>query len=145
MRSWIVISMLMSCRPVSVAPAAVSAPVNDWCVVPQTEPTFDDSPSDEIKMPFEISAAAALKQAKDAQLFKKWAAQTPKDFVTIDRIGCPTKCDRTKHDCGYVLRVANHSVTTMANSVGCLYVDAIDGTVSDCDRWPRGSATPIAP
>jgi len=49
----------------------------------------------------------------------------------IDIISCPTQCDRGAHECGYLMRVANHSnIGKYPSMVSWLYVDAVDGTVT---------------
>lgn len=88
-------------------------------------------PTDQIKPPFKISALHAVIETQRTQYFARLQARLPGDFLPIDDVTCPTKCDKAKRNCGYSLRVRDYSRIGQHDSilVDWIYVDAVDGVL----------------
>ena len=88
-------------------------------------------PTDHVKPPFKISALHAVIATQRTQYFARLQARTPNDFLPIDDVTCPTKCDKAKRNCGYSLRVRDYSRIGQYDSilVDWIYVDAVDGVL----------------
>lgn len=121
----------------------LTAAASTWCT-DQSEPSADSVPTSTIMAPYKISSLEAKTRASRSKHFQDLLATAPNDFIYIDIIGCPTKCDRAKRECGYELRVANHSnIGNDSILLDWLYVDAVDGTMWWNDTTgPRSEALP---
>ena len=89
------------------------------------------APTDQLKPPFKISALRAVIATQRTQYFARLQATLPGDFLPIDDVTCPTKCDKAKRNCGYSLRVRDYSRIGQNPSilVDWIYVDAVDGVL----------------
>ncbi len=105
---------------------------SSWCT-DNEYPALDSTATGKLIPPFKVSSLRARQLGMQSKHFRTLAATEPDHAIVIDIIGCPTACDRAAKECGYLLRVADHSNIGKYASilVGWIYVDAIDGTVWD--------------
>ena len=108
--------------------ARAEAKAETWCV-DWSEGMA--APTDHVIPPFKIGALRAVIAAQRTQYFARLEASLPGDALMVDDVGCPTKCDQAKRNCGYSLRVRDYSRIGMNPSilVDWIYVDAVDGVL----------------
>jgi hypothetical protein len=115
--------------------AAVAAAASSWCL---------DStwwPNDTVRPPYKISALTAYMFARRTKYLARQEAAHPKDFIDFDSVGCPTKCDQAARECGYTMRLSNHSDNDpevhFTNVIDWVYVDAVSSTLwyEDAGGW----------
>lgn len=116
--------------------AAQAALAGEWCTDNELA-TIDSTPNDKIIPPFRVSSRTAVSKANGSKHFHDIQASMPGEFLAIDVIICPTKCLVDGQECGYQLRVANHTNSASSPSilVAWLYVNAMDGVLS----WDEAS------
>lgn len=115
-----------------------------WCT-DDSEGSLDSITNTKVIEPYAISARDAQVRASHSKHLAALRATAPRDFITIDIVTCPTRCDRAARACGYNMRVANHSNIGKVPSilVGWIYVDAVDATLWwDDGAGPRSEALP---
>lgn len=113
-----------------ITDANLAAPNAQWCT--ENAPDVVDSiPNDKVITPYKISSRTAVSKATASKHFHDLEATAPGDFLVIDIISCPTKCAPATRECGYDMRVGDHSNIGKYPSilVDWLYVDAVDGTL----------------
>lgn len=101
--------------------AAEAAKAAHWCLEDYW------TPNDKVIAPYKISAFDACRRGMQTKFFKGLAS--PGKFYDLcGQVSCPTKCDQAKRECGYDLRVEDHSpgLQTLSNLVAWVYVDAVD-------------------
>ena len=116
--------------------AAHAAHDGDWCLDATSWPT------EKIVPPYRISAMHAYQKARLTKHFKEMERRAHGEFLDFAKLSCPTKCDRTQRECGYDMRLENHSARVMndpqphSNMIEWVYVDAVDATLwFEADGW----------
>jgi hypothetical protein len=123
--------------------AAKASIASMWCLDEQW------SPNDKVVAPYKISAYEAVRRGRNTKHFAAREAAAKKGaFFDFGQIGCPTKCAPATRECGYTLRVEDHSAEETSNAephsnlVEWVYIDAITGVM----YWDDGkSSEPLPP
>jgi hypothetical protein len=104
--------------------AAAAAKAASWCLEDYW------SPNDKVIAPYKVSAMQACTRGMQTKFFKE-IVPPGKFYDMCGQISCPTKCDQGKRECGYDLRIEDHSPDrqSMSSLVSWVYVDAVDGTL----------------
>ena len=123
---------LVTAETDKVTEANLAAAKSEWC---WAKGAVLFPPSDAVIAPFRISGAEACRRARLTKYFKAQEAARPGVFIDFGEIICPTKCDRPTFECGYDLKLENHSSEALDDPephsimIDWVYVDAVDGTL----------------
>jgi hypothetical protein len=122
--------------------AAKASIASMWCM---DEPW---SPNDKVVAPYKISAQSAVRRGRNTKHFAALEAGAKKGaFLDFGEISCPTKCVPATRECGYNLRVEDHSPEVSdnpephSNLVEWVYIDAISGVM----YWDDGKSSEPLP
>lgn len=109
--------------------AAREAASQMWCM---EEPWM---PNDKVIAPYKLSALDAARRGRMTKHFHELEVAAKATFLDFGQITCPTKCEPATRECGYDLRIEDHSAAVAetpaphSNLVGWAYIDAVTGVM----------------
>jgi hypothetical protein len=119
--------------------AAQAAKTQMWCL---EEPWIAN---DKIIAPYKISAKNAYTRARRTKHFHDMEAVRPNVFLDFGQISCPTQCASATRECGYDMRLENHSQDLNSephsNLIEWVYVDAVTALM----YWDDGAQSEPLP